>query len=87
MNPYDPAVSRDLLGRLRDLEELPIGAAAPAWMDNNNWGPAISLLCKEARQEIERLRQLAGAVSAGPSFSEVVRDVGRFRETGHEDLK
>jgi hypothetical protein len=56
-------------------------------MDNNNWGPAISLLCKEARQEIERLRQLAGAVSAGPSFSEVVRDVGRFRETGHEDLK
>ena len=34
-------------------------------------------LFKEAAAEIERLRSLAGAVSAGPAFAEIVKDLPR----------
>lgn len=67
----------DVVDKLRSIEVLTPGQKIPEWANQpNGWGGALSAMCKEAREEIERLRSLAGAVSQGQTFAEIRRDPG-----------
>ncbi len=48
----------DIVERLREVAALKVGTVRqPEWMKPNDWGPAVSGLCGDAADEIERLRR------------------------------
>lgn len=47
---------RDIIEKLDELLALKIGDPFPPDWDSNNWGPKMSALLQEAKDEIERLR-------------------------------
>ena len=51
----------DILDKLRELERLQIGSPIPGWI-GSNWGIGIAEMCREAADEIEELRRVAGRV-------------------------
>lgn len=59
----------DLVNRLREIENA--SEYPPEWLPANGWGLVLAALCGEAANEIQRLRSLAGVVSAGPSLAEL----------------
>ena len=50
-----------LIEKLRAIENMKVGSLFPDWLGgsggmNCGWGPPLSALCKEAADEIDRLR-------------------------------
>lgn len=61
----------DIVERMRELAATKSGEMPPAWFPHINWGDAMSALLNEAADEIERLRALVGAASAGLSLADI----------------
>jgi hypothetical protein len=62
----------DIVERLKEIAQLKAGDAPPAWLSvTNGWVEVLGKLAGEAAAEIEFLRLHAGAISRGPSFSEL----------------
>jgi hypothetical protein len=61
----------ELLEKLREIENFKPGDPLPVWAQPNTWGEYISKVAGHARNEIERLRAIAGAVTAGESVASI----------------
>ena len=70
----------DILIRLRKWASIEAGERVPFELaaDPNGWGPALTGVLQDAIAEIERLRGLAGAVSAGADFTTIRRNAKSF---------
>lgn len=62
-------MEKDIVEELRKWGGTKVGESPPSLP--NQWSPALSDLLNAAAAEIERLRALAGAVTAGPSLREI----------------
>ena len=74
----------DIVSRLRELAATKAGESPPEWFSSPNWAEAMSVLLREAADEIERLRRLAGAVTQGEGFRDIREQTKRpsgFGET------
>jgi hypothetical protein len=70
-------MDKDIVEKLEGLAAVKVGDTLPDWLADdpdwqiNSWVRGLSKLLNEAKNEIIRLRRIAGAVSEGQSFSDI----------------
>lgn len=71
-------MDRDICERLEEIIALRNGDMLPPDMieQNGNWGEAIRGLLRDAKEEIESLRRVAGVARAsGPSLRDIKQEI------------